>query len=272
MKKQNTNRNTKATVSNLVGNHVPYTNRRSTDVAPNSIRRLPVIIVLDLSGSMESYETMLKTAIRQLYDSILKNTIAANSVELAIVGFNSEIEVIQEMCEIAKQTARGEDIDIHCEGFTLTGLALKQSLKHLDERIALYKQQVPRVNYYSPILFFLSDGCPEFHSIDPILQHEIRKKDKEALDESLAIIKERVAAKKLVSISMEFGNYCNHELMRSITGLDNDNHVITVDNTDSMLSYLFRETTSIIIRASQTGTRSMNEEPLRDMMAKKQST
>ena len=100
-------------------------------VALNQSKRLPAIILVDTSGSMSSYEELLKKSVEGLYEAILADRTASNATELAILTFNSDIEILERMREIKVQEAQGKNLDFHCHGCTLTGLALKNAIMQI---------------------------------------------------------------------------------------------------------------------------------------------
>ena len=91
----------------------------------NTNKRGSASIVIDTSGSMNPYRDLLKRLICEFYDDVLKDPIASNILELSIITFNSDVFILQPMSEVKAQEKKGKDIDLHCEGLTLTGCALQ---------------------------------------------------------------------------------------------------------------------------------------------------
>lgn len=220
-------------------------------VTLNQSKRLPAIMLVDTSGSMGSYENLLKKSVEGLYEAILADRTASNSTELAVMTFNSDIEILERMREIKAQEAKGKNLDFHCHGCTLTGLALKNAIMQIEGRKKVYSSSVPKTRYYSPIIFLISDGKPECYD------DNVKPQEKEAMDFSKAYIKREVAANNLVVISVEVGDYCDHFLMRELTGLDTDKHVTKVNNASELANF-FKVTSSIIISSSKKGTKDLN--------------
>ena len=77
-------------------------------------------------------------------------------------------------------------------------------------------------------------------------------------------IRQEVAANRLVVISVEVGDSCDHNLMRELTGLNDDKHVTKVSNAAELANF-FKITSSIIISSSKTGTNSLNNISFKDM-------
>ena len=224
----------------------------------NQSKRLPAIILVDTSGSMRNYEILLKKSVESLYDEILKDRSASNATELSVMTFNSDIEVLEKMKEIKLQEAKGRNLDFHCDGVTLTGLALKVAISQLESRKKVYAQSKPKIKYYAPIIFFVSDGKPECYDAT------VLKQEQTAMAYSLNYIRQEVAANRLVVISVEVGDNCDHSLMRQLTGLNDDKHVTKVNNAAELANF-FKVTSSIIISSSRTGTNALNGISFKDM-------
>ena len=90
---------------------------------------------------MHNYEDLLKKAVESLYDEILKDRVASNATELSVMTFNSDIEILEKMREIKSQESKGRNLNFHCEGVTLTGLALKVAIRQLESRKRIYAQK-----------------------------------------------------------------------------------------------------------------------------------
>ena len=134
--------------------------------------------------------------------------------ELAILSFNSEIKVLERMREIMVQEAQGKNLDFHCHG--CTGLVLKNAIMQIEGRKKVYSSNVPKIRYYSPIIFLISDGVPECYD------DSVKKQEDEAMAFSKAYIKREVAANNLIVISMKIGDHGDDAFMRELTGLNND--------------------------------------------------
>ena len=162
------------------------------------------------------------------------------------------------MREIKAQEAKGKNLDFHCHGCTLTGLALKNAIMQIEGRKKVYAKVVPKIKYYAPIIFLISDGVPECYD------ENVKPQEAEAMAFSKAYIKREVAANRLVVISVEVSDHCDHALMRELTGLKNDKHVTKVSNASELANF-FKVTSSIIISSSKRGTKDLNNIPFADM-------
>lgn len=222
----------------------------------NTTRRTLAYIMVDTSGSLSGYEEVMKEAVTDLYQTILNNGDAAQSVELGVLTFDSNVTILQPPCEILRQEAAGRNFDFKCEGATYTGLALQAALDQIDQRLNAYNAQVPRIQYNAPVLFLLTDGRPECYD------DNVKPLENQAMTDSLKKIRDRVGANQLSVIAVEIGENCDHALLRQLTGLDDDRHVYKVSEK-SRLSEAFRFTSSLIIHASQSRRRNLNETDIR---------
>ena len=220
-------------------------------VALNQRRRLPAVFLVDTSGSMSKYEDLLKHSVESLYDAILKDREASSAAELAVLSFSSDIEILERMREIKAQEARGRNLNCHCEGETLTGLALKTAITQLEGRKKVYMSSTPAIRSYAPIIFLISDGKPECYNA------AVKVQEDEAMRFSKEYIRREVAANRLVVVSVEVGDNCDHALMRELTGLGTDKHVAKVNNATELANF-FKVTSSLIISSSKTGTAQLN--------------
>lgn len=226
----------------------------------NQSKRLPAIILVDTSGSMDNYESLLKKSVESLYDEILKNRTASNATELSVMTFNSDIEILEKMREIKSQESKGRNLNFHCEGVTLTGLALKAAISQLEARKRVYATSSPKVKYFAPIIFLVSDGYPYCDNATVLAQEEA------AMSYSRQYIQQEVAANRLVVVTVEVGDKCDHNLMRELTGLNDDKHVTKVNNATELANF-FKLTSSFIISLSQSNTDSnvLNKTSFKDM-------
>lgn len=227
---------------------------RTIDIL-NQDKRLPVIVLVDTSASMSNYEALLKNSVENMYEKINSDADAEKATELCIMTFNSDIEILEKLREIKSHESQGKDLSFHCDGVTLSGLALKVAIAQLEDRVKTYKKNHKR--YYSPILFFISDGRPECYD-DAVKPHEA-----EAMNYSLNYIRNSVATDNMVVISVEVGNNCDHKLMAQITGLSDDRHVINVDNMNDFEKF-FEFTSTIIIGSAKRRLTNLNEMSFKD--------
>lgn len=221
-------------------------------------KRCPTSLIVDTSGSMSPYQGLLQKITRELYRDILKDPVAKSIVELSIINYNSDVAIVQPMCEITSQEKQGADLAFQCGGLTLTGCALQAALLQLEQRIDQYHHSVPIIRHTAPILFLLSDGKPEYTP-------ELRAQEEKAMAWTKDYIKKHVRANELVVIAVEIGDRCNHDLMRELTGLPDGRHVLRANNADALVDF-FKFTSSMMVTCShhQEVGEQLNEKDLRD--------
>lgn len=188
----------------------------------NQAKRHPVVALVDTSESMKKYEELLERIINDLYKFLLDDRLRATSAELAVITFNNKIEILERMREIKCQEAQGKNLNFHCHGCTLTGLALKSAIMQIEGRKKVYSRNVPKIRYYCPVLLVISDGIPK------CLDDNVKEQEKEAMAFSKAYIKEMVDSGRLVVISATIGNHGDNDFMRELIGLDNDNRIVKI--------------------------------------------
>ena len=197
----------------------------------NTRRRRPIIILVDTSESMRGYEGLLKSTIVKLYDEILSDRTARASVELSILSFNDDIEILEPLREIGRHEARGRDLDFHCHGGALIGLALKTAISQLNYRLQAYRAHIPTIRHYAPTIFFISDGKSKYCD-DGVIPYE-----NQAMIEVKKYIRKEVADNRLVVVSVEVGDSVNHSLMTELTGRTDDEFVEHVNDFIHTLKY-----------------------------------
>jgi uncharacterized protein YegL/cellulose biosynthesis protein BcsQ len=131
------------------------TSRDSPELIENHETRLPLVLLLDVSGSMAGPRiTELSRALTNFAGQIRNNPAMGRTLDIAIVAFGSRVQVIQDF-------TRGYDFYppvLQVEGSTSTGAALNVGIDLLRDRIDFYKMH--SVDYYRPWMILISDGVP----------------------------------------------------------------------------------------------------------------
>ncbi|NES18978.1 MAG: VWA domain-containing protein [Symploca sp. SIO3E6] len=121
----------------------------------NPENRCPVILLLDTSGSMSGKPIMeLNRGVRIFKASVMEDRLASLRVEVAVITFNSQVEVIQDFVTIDNFTPK----ELTTSGTTHMGEGINQALDLLEERKTQYREN--DISYYRPWLFLITDGSP----------------------------------------------------------------------------------------------------------------
>ncbi len=137
-------------------------------VPENYEQKCPLVLVLDVSGSMFGNPIDdLNRGLEKFRDEIKKDITAASRLQLAIVTFGSDIEVVQDFALI-------NDFDmptLSVNGTTKLVDGMKKGLNILEERKRYYKQSGQ--TYYRPYIVLMTDGYPDSDQDTEWLKKEI---------------------------------------------------------------------------------------------------
>lgn len=121
----------------------------------NPENRCPVILLLDASGSMSGKPIFeLNQGLKIFKASVMEDMLASLRVEVAVMTFNSNVEVIQNFVTIDNFTPK----ELITSGATHMGEGINKALDLLEERKAQYRAN--DIPYYRPWLFLITDGYP----------------------------------------------------------------------------------------------------------------
>lgn len=126
-----------------------------SDLATNPEHRCPSVLILDISGSMQGEPIkQLQEGVGVYRDSLCGDSLARKRVEVAIVTFGGNVELIQTFATADNFTAPA----LSSKGDTPMGQAAVTALKQLADR----KQQLrdAGIQYYRPWVFLITDGGP----------------------------------------------------------------------------------------------------------------
>lgn len=199
----------------------------------NLSKRLPVILLIDTSNIMKSKETLISETIEKLYDTILLDRAASNAVELSIITFNNCVNILEKIREIKTHENKGRNLHIHCNGSSLMGFGLKAAIAQLEFRKKVYYNERPRIKYYMPVLFIISNGKILSDSFD-----ELNKRDEEFFLFSKYYIHQQVSKNKLAIFAFPTDENYNIKTVTELTGLDKDHHVSICKNSEVISSVL----------------------------------
>src|SRR5438128_14181 len=145
------------------------------EFADNPEPRCPCVLLLDTSKSMSGEPiTALNHGLRAFRDELLKDTLARQRVEVAIVSFGGSVQVLQNFVTVDSFTPP----TLLPRGQTPMGTGIMQALELIDARKIQYKAN--GIVYYRPWLFLITDGAPKGEPIEVTKQAVARVKAEEA--------------------------------------------------------------------------------------------
>jgi uncharacterized protein YegL len=106
-------------------------------------------------------------------DELTKNPLASRRVEVSIVTFDSNINVVQEFVTADQFTPP----ILTAQGLTTMGAGIHKSLDLIQERKAQYRSN--GVAYYRPWIFMITDGEPQGEPDEAVDQASKRLQDDE---------------------------------------------------------------------------------------------
>lgn len=161
--------------------------------APRS--HLPVAIIIDKSESTKDIKELLNKCIVNLVDNMKKEKLLKNTIDLLVIHYSSEHEVIFDFETL--ENANPKDLVIkESRGFTHTGGAILFALQRLDEKKIEWKFLAEK--YYQPLLFLLTDGYPDAGINAP---QKVAKFVEDAYKTAATELKKRESENKLVFIA-----------------------------------------------------------------------
>lgn len=132
------------------------------EFAENPEPRCPCVLLLDTSGSMQGVPIdALNEGLLSFKDELIKNSLASRRVEVAIVTFNSDVNVVQDFVTADQFSPP----ILTASGLTYMGSGIDKALDMIEDRKAQYRAS--GIAYYRPWVFMITDGEPqgEFDSV-----------------------------------------------------------------------------------------------------------
>jgi uncharacterized protein YegL len=112
------------------------------------------VLLIDTSGSMAGNIPQLKEGLAQFKEDVLKDDLARKRVDLAVISFNSDVQVIHDFSPI-------EDFDVPelmAMNSTKMGTGILKAIELIENRKKDYKTK--NISFYRPWIFMITDGEP----------------------------------------------------------------------------------------------------------------
>lgn len=131
-----------------------FSNPEARSLLANRHRRTPCVLLLDRSYSMDGEKIRrLNTGFDAFRQDILRNPVAAQSVDLCIISFGP-VKLERDFNTLRED----ETLQLKASGATPMAQALELAMLKVTERKQSYQQQ--GISYYRPWIFLLTDGEP----------------------------------------------------------------------------------------------------------------
>jgi uncharacterized protein YegL len=128
----------------------------AVEFAENPEPRCPCVLLLDTSSSMRGAPiTALNEGLRAFRDDLMQDSLALRRVEVAVVTFDSDIQLVQDFVTVD----RFDPPTLTAQGYTHMGAAIHQALDMVQVRKEQYRTN--GVAYYRPWVFMMTDGEPQ---------------------------------------------------------------------------------------------------------------
>ena len=205
-------------------------------------RKLPIVLCIDVSSSMESKLDDLNNALRELYTSFKADIEACKSVEIAIVAFSTKAKVWREFESIDESVIPAI---LEVGGCTVMSEALSLSLETAEKRKKYYQSK--SLMYYQPWIFFLTDGHPYIEN------EETTNIERRAINAVIKKINQLEENSKLLFYSFGIGDGVDYNLMKkfSVAGAARYKHSSNSVGLNKMFMFLIQ--TQKKVSQSDTG-------------------
>lgn len=167
------------------------------------MRKLPVYLLLDTSGSMYGEPlAAVKNGLETLALTLQQDPYALETAHLSVITFSSNADQVVPLTEVTSFRMPA----LEARGQTSMGAALQLLAKRVDEEVT--KTTPEKKGDWKPIVFIMSDGAPT-----------------DDITKGIEALKER---KFGMVVACAAGNSANVDTLKQIT-----NDVVRLDNLDS---------------------------------------
>lgn len=126
-------------------------------VGEKSMRRLPIYLLIDTSGSMKGEPIeAVNVGLQTLVSSLRRDPQALETAHLSIVTFDREARLVLPLTPVAE--VQIPVIQTPESGPTMTGAALDLVCQRVDAEVRTHSADVKRD--WKPLLFIMTDGAP----------------------------------------------------------------------------------------------------------------
>lgn len=200
------------------------------DFGSNDIRRMPVYLLLDVSGSMSGTPIQaVEQGVALLWNELLSQPQAVEMVHISVITFGSSAQQVVKLSELTKfQPPR-----LSAGGSTAMGDAFRLLAQALDREIV--SNQAEQKGDYKPLIFLLTDGSPT-----DSWETEVRN------------LKARAQKKAGTIIALGCGDSVNTGVLRQITEFV----LLMTDVTSDNLRAFFKWVSASVTTASQSAANS----------------
>ena len=121
------------------------------------MRRLPVYLLIDTSGSMRGEPIQaVNVGLQTMMASLRQDPHALDSVYLSLITFDKEVNLLFELTELSN--VQLPEIQTPESGPTFMGEALKLLIERVDKEVAVSSEESK--GDWMPLLFIMTDGKP----------------------------------------------------------------------------------------------------------------